>query len=407
MMSFWLLGMLMTGIVLAVMLRPLIGRPVRFVRRDEFDLRIYKDQLSEIDRDRARGLLDATQVDAARLEIQRRMLKAAGDAGAPGRTVARRPAFAAVLGTFVALGAGGAYLTLGMPDLGDRPLAQRIAERRAVRIAEQDAAARRASDLVGAVARLEARLAEDPENAEGWMLLGNSRMTLRRFEAAAAAYARVVELDEGGAEPLARRAEAMIAAADGRVTGAARRLLRDVQRKRPLSPRADYYLGLGQAQDGDAQGAIETWLALLRRSPGDAPWVAMIRQRIGDLAERTGLSVARELAAASQPGATAPPALAGPTREDIAAASDMTPQERLEMIRTMVSRLAERMAENPGDLDGWLRLIRAYGVLGANEEATGAIGRALAAFDGRTGAQDRLRAAAAEFGLPAPPPPAP
>ncbi|MAO57208.1 MAG: hypothetical protein CMM61_16150, partial [Rhodospirillaceae bacterium] len=73
-------------------------------------------------------------------------------------------------------------------------------------------------------------------------------------------------------------------------------------------------------------------------------------------------------AAAEGPGA-AP----GPSREQIEAARDMSPEEREEMIRGMVQRLADRMAENPDDLAGWQRLERAYRMMGETEKADDAL----------------------------------
>lgn len=127
----------------------------------------------------------------------------------------------------------------------------------------------------------------------------------------------------------------------------------------PKNPRADYYLGLAQLQSGDREGALKRWKALLEDTPADAPWHAGLEQAI---------------AQASAPSAP------GPDADAVAAAQDMTPQARQQMIEGMVGRLADQLAQKPDDLDGWLRLIRAYQVLGQKDKAVAALASARSHF---------------------------
>jgi cytochrome c-type biogenesis protein CcmH len=129
-----------------------------------------------------------------------------------------------------------------------------------------------------------------------------------------------------------------------------------------------------------------------------------LRANIERLAGETGLSTAalaerRQAAAtaASPAAAAAPPpgVTPGPNAADIAAAARMSEDERSAMIRSMVERLAERLQREPGDVDGWLRLGRAYAVLGDGQRSRDAYRRATEADPGRGDAREALSRAEA------------
>ncbi|MFB3134375.1 MAG: hypothetical protein ACE1Y3_01430 [Rhodospirillales bacterium] len=138
------------------------------------------------------------------------------------------------------------------------------------------------------------------------------------------------------------------------------------------------------------RGALQEWVDLRVLSPPDAPWGPVLQQQIKTAARALGIDPATEepspgavaLAGARAPfrgpAPGAPPAAtpAGPSRADREAAARMSDEERAAMIRSMVQRLADRLAENPGDREGWLRLARAYEVLGETEKAGEARARA-------------------------------
>ena len=94
--------------------------------------------------------------------------------------------------------------------------------------------------------------------------------------------------------------------------------------------------------------------------------------------------------------AVAPP---GPDASQVAAAAQMAPGERNNMIESMVARLAQRMAENGSDVDGWLRLIKAYTVLGERDKALTAAASARNALAGNSDNLRRIGELAKELGL--------
>ncbi len=339
----------MALIVVLCILIPLLRPSAPPRPRAEHDVEIYRDQLAEVERDRARGLVTEGQLEASRTEIGRRLL--AADA-ARRETTERREApharaiLAAVLAALLPLAAGGLYVWQGAPT-GPEP------EAADARAPEHDA------DMTTLVERLVERMKERPDDARGWRLLGRSLASLERFSEAAGAYGRAVELLPADADLKSLQGEALAAANRGTVTPEAERLFAAALRIDPKEPRSRFYLGLAALQSGDRDGALARWRALEAASPEDADWLPMLRRRIASLA---------------------PESESGPTREDIAAAREMLPEERARMIRGMVEGLAARLKDDPDDAEGWARLARSWRVLGEAEkerEALAALARLL------------------------------
>jgi cytochrome c-type biogenesis protein CcmH len=372
-MLFWILAAVLTAGAVALLVHPLMRARGPAAERADYDLAVYRDQLQELDRDVARGLLDPVQAEAARTEIGRRML--AADAGRgprepasdrpAGRPAGRWPALAIVV--LLPLAALGVYLPVGQPGLPAQPVASR-----------GDAAAPPPA-VMEALDRLGRELERDPENLQGWVLMAQVYDRMGRHRDAADAYRRAMALGQGDPGLATAFAEALVRADRGIVPEEARRVFAGVLEQVPDDPRARYYLALASAQAGDAEAALAGWSGLLRASPADAPWVELVRRRIAETAADLGRDVAAVMPDPLPPAADAVP---GPTPGQIEAAGVMDGQERAGMIRGMVDRLAARLAEEPGDADGWLRLARAYGVLGDREKALDAYaGAAQAAPD--------------------------
>ena len=327
----------MALIVVLCVLIPLLRPSAPPRPRAEHDVEIYRDQLAEVERDRARGLVSESQLDASRTEIGRRLL--AADAARRETTESReaphaRAILAAVLAAVLPLAAGGLYVSQGTPP-GPEP------EAAGARPAEHDA------DVTTLVERLAERMKERPDDARGWRLLGRSLASLERFPEAARAYGRAAELLPADADLKSLQGEALAAANRGTVTPEAERLFAAALRIDPGEPRSHFYLGLAALQSGDRDGALTRWRALEAASPEDADWLPMLRRRIAGLAP------------GSEPG---------PTREDVATAEEMLPEERARMIRGMVEGLAARLKDDPDDAEGWARLARSWRVLGEAEK---------------------------------------
>lgn len=330
-------------------------------------LEVYRLQLAELDADVARGTLMDAEAAASRIEIQRRMLRAAdetvaGTAPDAGRSPAHLIAVALAL--IVPFAAIALYLLGGSPALTPNVSSQKVA-----------GADREHLDMAALTAQLAERLAKSPDDIQGWMLLGRSYMNLDEPAKSVAAYRRAVALT--GAKPapmvLAEFAEALVNAEDGVVGDAAAGIFHQVLEIMPGEPRARFYLGLQRAQTGDVAGGLEDWVALIKSAEPGAPWAGMVRAQAAEAARQLNLELADLL-----PDAQAPPG--GPSPEDVQAAAQMPEGERTAMIENMVAGLAERLnTQEPDNVDGWLKLARAYGVLGRTQEQLAAFGRAAGA----------------------------
>ena len=386
----WIAGVLMSAVVALAIVMPLIRRPGGpQPGRGEYDITVYKDQLREIDRDRDQGLVDDEEAEAARVEIQRRMLAAseAEKKPAAGASLPRGRMSAAVLAVAIPAAAFGIYFTLGSPEMPGQPFAGRnIASEITARQGKLDR-----SEVMQLVARLLKRLEADPNNVDGWMLLGRTYLTIGKFEGALAAYRKAMEVGNQHPEIVTDYAEALVLSGKGQVGPEAQGLFEDIAEADPYNPRAGYYLGLRLAQRGNLKAALQAWVDLRAVSPPGSPWLEMVDLQIARAAEDLqvapwsvkpsvkALALAKTMpaapAATETPGGTSarpstpstqPP---GPSAEDVKAASGMSAADRQTMIRTMVQRLADRLQENPDDLSGWQRLARAYEVLGETEKA--------------------------------------
>lgn len=381
-----ILSALLAVAAAALIVVPLLRRPKGSARRADYDLQVYKDQLGEVDRDVERGLLTPVQAEAARVEIQRRMLATDAsdtDEAAPADTGrAFRVALAVILGLMVPVGALVVYGGLGAPGLPDRPIAGREGERLGIPEAE-------IARLRQAIPELEKRLNAKPQSQEGWLLLAQAHHQLQDWPQALAAYERAVRL--GKVEPTvwSSLGEAHALAADGTVGDAAQAAFRNALRLDRAEPRAQYYLGLARMQAEEPRKAMAVWRALSAASPADAPWMPMLRQRMAMLGQEAGVMPAAvkpvhalDLFDAEQRGETV--ALEATPGDAEAAAADaqrtapgLTAEEQA-MVDGMVKQLADRLAENPDDFEGWMRLGRSYGVLKRHDAAAEAYGRAAA-----------------------------
>ena len=372
-MIFWLLAAVLTGLVAAVLVPPLIGRARPRPGRGAAGLAVYRAQRAELARDWERGVVTESEAAALRAEIERRMLKAAATPEPDAPTWRARPGVAIAAAMLVPAAALGLYFALGQPGLPGHP--------RFVFGTQPPAASDpQAAEVSNLVAQLEQRMTERPEDPVGWRLLGHAQGSLGRWADSAASYARSAAVGGGDAETLALWGEALVFAAGGTVSPAAEEVLRRALAVDPKEPRTRYYQGLMRLQAGDPKGALDLWRGLAAQAPADAPWAEFLAERIR-LAETMR-------------------APAGPSEEDVAAAADLSPEERDAAIRGMVERLANRLEREPGDLEGWLRLAYAYGVLGEADRRRDALERAAALAPERTDLQLALAEAEVAGGNP-------
>ena len=347
-MTLWLVFALMTAAAIFAVLWPL-GR--RSTAPGGSDIAIYRDQLEEIARDRASGLIGEAEAEAAKVEVSRRLI-AAADAAEAEKTVGDRSPLwrrrvTAIAGlVLLPIGATALYLALGSPQMPGQPLAERA------RTVRQD---RSIQDLVSQV---EAHLEHNPDDARGYAVVAPVYMRLGRFADAVNARRRLLALSGESADRQADLGEALAAAANGVITIEAKAAFERALALDPNELKSKYYTGIAAEQDGDKAKAAAIWTGMLKDAAPDAPWAPMVREAMTRVGGTPPAAVAPAIAGS-----------AGPSAADVAAAGGMSEKDRGDMIRGMVARLADKLKQDGNDLEGWQRLLRAYMVLGEREKA--------------------------------------
>ena len=344
-MTLWFVFALMTVAAVFAVLWPL-GRGAR-AQRQGSEAVVYKDQLSEVARDASVGLIQPAEADAARVEISRRLL-AASDAEAnvaSTASVAFRRAVAVIALIAMPLAAVALYARLGSPSIADFPIASRATAPTAN------------APLDRLVAQVETHLEKNPTDGRGWEVLAPVLFKIGRYDDAVRAWRNSIQYNGETATRRADLGEAMAAAAGGVVTSEAKRELERAVELDSNEVKARYLVGLAAEQDGRTADAANIWRGMLASAPSDAPWRPLVQ------------------AALVRVGVAAPKI----SDDTIAAAKEMPEGDRNEMIRGMVQRLATRLKDNGDDVEGWLRLVRAYIVLGDRDKAQAALSEARAA----------------------------
>lgn len=390
-MLLWIAFALLTAAVLAWMLAPL-ARPApadEALAPAEAGARaVYRDQLAEIEAERAAGLIGAAEAEAAKIEISRRLLASAAraeEAAAPGAaeppagTHHGRIALATAAG--VALLTLGLYLAYGSPGTPDT-------------LAAQANAARGQAELARMIAQVEARLRQAPDDGAGWEVIAPVYLKLGRYPDAAAAYANAARLQGESVKLLAGLAEASILAKDGVVTEEARAAYEKILKLEPGHAEPRFWLAMGKEQDGRLPEALADYRALLNEAVPDADYRDALETRVKEVSARIAAGVGQE-----QQGRQPAKAPAGPTAADLEAAARLSPDQRQQMVVGMVEGLAQRLKRDGRDLAGWQRLLQAYTVLGRRDDARAALAEARRNFEGDARALSDLSGLAAKLGL--------
>ena len=355
-MIFWLIAGAMVAASVAFLLWPLTRPETEKTARVDYDLSVYKDQLQELERDRARGILSDAEFDAARTEVERRILALAGDEPPERQRKSAGPLATRVLAGLVAIALPVLALTiygnLGAPQLPGLPIAERGGGAPVVDV----------SATVKIIRDLERRLEQNPADVEAWIELGHRRREAATPEEAAAAYREALDLAPGRQDARMGLAESVILINQGSVVPEARQLIAEVLQADPSSPAARYYAGLALVQDGALPQAREVWGELMAATPANAPWREMLQAQLARLEAEMGIAGSE---------GTAPFAM--PDAETQAAVQAMAPEDQAAFVRDNVARLAERLEQEPDNLQGWLMLSRSYGVLGEPQKAREAL----------------------------------
>ncbi len=394
-MLLWVILALMTAATVAALLQPLRrnveGASTEQPAPDQSShVAVYKDQLAEIDADLERGLIDAGEAKGARLEVQRRLLKQIEDASpssTPAASASRIFLRATALGLPVV--AILSYALLGSPHLPDQPLSARRA------------AAPETAQVEILVARVEEQLRLRPDDGRGWEVVAPVYARMGRAQDALDAWRNTIRLQGPNPARLRGLVEASLAVTQGLVDPEARTALETLRGQDPADPIPRFWLAIAKQQNGQRAEATAELRALLDSSPVDAPWRAAVQERLAELTTSPAGASATSAPTKSAPAPSGPISAPerGPSADQVAAAEQMAPTDRAQMISGMVEGLASRLERDGQDTEGWLRLINAYAVLDRKTDAQAAITKARKALAKDAPALARLTALAKDLGL--------
>jgi cytochrome c-type biogenesis protein CcmH len=387
-MTLWFIFGTMTAAALAIASWPLVrGRASAAAASD---VAVYRDQLEEIERDRADGRIGHDEFEAARVEVSRRLLGAAASAdtassaaaASPHRwrrvvalagIVAVIPLIAVPLGARVDLAMGDQvvatavplitvpiYRLLGSPDITVESLASR---------ATGDDG--QANSMANLIVRIEQHLKANPDDSRGWEIVAPVYMRLGRYDDAIKARRNLLTQLGPSAQREVDLGVALVAAAGGEMTADSKSAFERAAALDSGNVNAMFFLGVAAQQDGNDAEAARIWRGLIEKAPPDAPWLRAVRERLASVSSDPAPAPGGYALAARPPG---------PTAEDMAKVRGMTPEAQGQFMRDRIEGLAARLREDGTDVGGWLRLLRAYMVLGERDKAKVVAGEARAAL---------------------------
>lgn len=302
---------------------------------------LYRRQLAEIDELAERGLMGEAERKSAHAEAARRLLAAADAPQSAWNTDARARGVILAAGAAAPALALVIYLFVGSPGAPDLPFAKRMKAWQAANPAELTA-----PELAAVLKKL---TAERPNDPEGFRFLAIAEGASDNPPEAVRALRRAIKLAPERADLWEMLGQAQTAEAGDKLTDEAKDSFRQAVKLDPKSVVARFQLGRARLESGDKAGGLADWRALLSELPGDDPRRAAIAQAIAQQE--------------------------GPVQQQAAPSGG-----QMEMIRGMVEGLAQRLKANPEDPEGWVRLVRAYAVLGDAAKRDAALNEARARY---------------------------
>ena len=362
MIAFWIAAAGLSAVVAALMLRA--ASRASAAMGDDASLAVHRRQLSEIDDLAERGLLADAELKAARAEAGRRLIAAADHRQAWPASSPKARALALTAAAAAPLIALIAYMLVGQAGLPDQPYLKRVAQWR-----NTDPSQLAPAQIAAVLEQIAASRPKDPEPLKNLAL---ARMAGGDATGAAQALRRAVMIAPSRVDLWVGLGETFVAEANGEVGTDARRAFAEALRRDPANISARYHLAKGRIGDGDLAGGLADWRALLAALPADDP-------------RRPGF--ADEIAQTQARGGLIPPQ--APVQQATGQPGDVQ-----DFIQGMVASLAAKLEANPDDADGWIKLVRAYAVLGDTARRDAALAKAQARFGDQPKVLAALRQAA-------------
>lgn len=372
-MIIWILFALMTTATTAALLHPLASQRLRSAQGSLKASDVYRDQLRELDRDVSSGQIDKAQFEYARAETARRLFKAVetGETTTSSSSSSSHRRLRAAVVLILPIVSIGLYVALGAPDMPSQPLAARMENP--------------GHDMGILVAKAERHLVDNPDDGKGWDVLAPIYLNTMQIDQAEKAFRNAIRLLGPSPARLDGLAETLINASDGTVSDDARKALEASLAIEPTNPHAKFYIALSLEQAGKTTEAKAAFEALAKESLAGAPWLPAVNEHIASNGGPEAVGDAKTLS--------------GPTQADIDAVQKLSGADQRQAIRNMVESLDGKLAADPRNLDGWVRLMRSYAVLKENDKAAAAFARALTVFPASGDEGEQLIALARDLGI--------
>jgi cytochrome c-type biogenesis protein CcmH len=310
MIAFWIVAVLLMAGALLFILTPLLRKEEvahPHALRDEVNLMVLRDQLKELDADKAAGTIDAAAYESARRELERRVTEDVQPGTTLSKNVPRKNAVGLLVGLSLPVVAISLYFLLGNPSGLDPTQTAAAPNEAAHEVTEEQIQA-----MVTALAQ---RLKESPDDVQGWSMLARSYNALGRFGEAADAYARLVKLVPGNADMLADYADTLAMSLNKSLQGEPEKLIARALEADPKNIKALALSGSAAFERRDYPVAITQWKKILAIVPADS-----------DIARSTGDSISEaQTLAAGKPATPPAPVAAAPSPTSPAPAAQATP----------------------------------------------------------------------------------
>ena len=389
-MIFWLFASLLTLLALFSIGYPLFLRKRTSVDGDSYDKSVYREQLDEVDRDLERGQIAASEAELAKAEIARRLI-ALDESATKTRQSANftTAALVTAICTMILLpiASVAAYVALGNPDRPDMPLQARMS------------ADPKTQSVAELVVRAEARAQRNPNDVRGWKVLAPVYLRLGRATDAVSAYRKIIQLSGSTSENESSLGEALTIASSGMITIEAKQHFQKAINADPKNIKPRFFLAVALGQENKFGDAIKAWETMLAQGPPTAAWYSPAQGELLRIRQLAGQPAVPQTSAPRFAKNPTSPRLGGPSKGDIARAANMSAEDRTAMIEGMVANLAEKLEDDPSNINGWLRIIRSYAVLGRRNDAASALTKAIKQFKDDPAASKQLNDLAATMSI--------
>ncbi|MCN4144863.1 MAG: c-type cytochrome biogenesis protein CcmI [Thiohalomonas sp.] len=385
----WLICALLIIIVIALLIRPLFKTysdselaesQKKANQRKELNIELYQQKKAQIEQDFANCLLDEEGRIQAQNEIEHSLIQdAEGSAAAELTQLSKSSAkklsiaFLIIIPVFSVI----TYLSVMPENFEQVVLSDPAAQSHVPKSRNQ------VPDIATMVTSLEKKLKENPDNAQGWNMLGRSYVVMKRYAEAGVAYEKAMALvkqnkvQQAMPELEINYVEALMQTDEKSAYQKARTLLGAMLTANPDNGDALWFMGFLDFDAGNKKLAVKRWTHLLTLLPPNGEQAKIVMTYLNQINAKTGTVTNKQSAETSKQPASntqtqAKPAGPAPGEQLTGSAEEKA------FIASMVARVEKRVKDNPQDLKGWKSLGKSYGVLNRNVDSANAYAKAVA-----------------------------